>query len=413
MSLRALLASLAIAHLVFPMSLLAAPTWTEAEAVAAFLAQSPAMEAARRRLGLATAETVGAGAWDNPSIDLEREQVFAPGGATDRNRLGLQWPLPLTGKQGLRRAIAQVGVDAAQAELDQEAFHQVQEFRAIYAKAYFAEERARVLTENLGVLQRLDRIVAARTRAGESAGYDLMRLHLAKASLDARLKSAEAAAREERAKLYGSLGKPVEGSLRLDLPLTPPPEPQELLAMASRRKDLSVLRAEQEKSRLSRQLAERLAWSDPSISLGFTQAKEPTVQGSGYVAGLAWPLPLFSHGQQEAARAAAQSERLKADESALRQRLSAEIPPSREAFLIRLRTIETYRREALARLPELLRIAEVSYQEGETPVVSLLDAHQAAVETHLQYLSLRGDTQSALLALERLIGEPFTTLKRP
>lgn len=410
---KALLVGLAIAHLVFPSGALAAPAqWTEEDAVASFLAESPRLEATRRRLAVAQAETVGAGAWENPALSLDREQVMTAGTSADQNRIGVEWALPLTGKQGVRQAIAQTGLTAAQARVDQETFLQVVEFREAFAAASHADAQAEALRESLGVYQRVERIVFARTRTGESAGYDLMRVSLAKGTLEARLSHAQASAREERARLSGLMGKPVEGALRMADPLVPPPPSETLLARASKRKDFASLKAGQEQARLSERLAWRQAWADPSVSLGVIQASEPTVQGVGYLAGVSWPLPIFSRGQGELARAEAEANRLSSEESALRLRLDTEIPPAREALASRIAATRTFLRDVVSRLPELLRTAEVSYQEGEGSIVSLLDAHQAAVETRLQSLSHLLETQNALLALERLVGAPITPLKR-
>lgn len=409
---RALLVGMAIAHLLIPSGAYAAPVQlTEAEAVAAFLAKSPRMEATRQRLTVAQAETVGAGVWANPALSLDREQVMTSGTAADQNRIGVEWALPVTGKQGFREAIAQAGLAAAQAQLDQETFMQVLEFRQAFAKASYADAQVEALKESLGVYQRVERIVSARTRSGESAGYDLMRLNVATMTLEARLNHAQATAREERARLSGLMGEPIESELRVAAPLALPPSSDALLARAAERKDFASLKAGQERARLSERLARRQAWPDPSFTLGIVQASEPTVQGVGYLAGLSLPMPVFSRGQGELARAEAEANRLAVEESALRRRLSAEIPPAREALASRVAATRTFQRELASRLPELLRTVEVSYQEGEASIVSLLDAHQAAVETRLQSLSLSADTQNALLSLERLVGAPLTTVK--
>lgn len=409
---KALLMGLAIAHLL-PSGAIAAPVvWTEEVAVASFLSQSPRLEVIRKRLAVAQSETVGVGIWENPALSLDREQVMTSGTAADQSRFGVEWALPLTGKHGFRKAIAQAGLTAVEAQLDQETFMQVLEFRQAFARASYSDAQAEVLRESLGVFQRVERIVSTRTRTGESAGYDLMRLNVAKMTLEARLIHAQATAREERARLSGLMGKSVEGALRVADPLVLPPSSDVLVDRAAERKDLTSLRAWQEQARLSERLARRQAWSDPSFSLGIVQASEPTVQGAGYLVGLSLPLPVFSRGQGELARAEAEANRLSVEETALRQRLSTEIPPVREALASRIAATRSFQREVLSRLPELLRTAEVSYQEGEASIVSLLDAHQTAVETRLQSLSILADTQNAILSLERLVGTPSNTLKR-
>jgi outer membrane protein TolC len=75
-------------------------------------------------------------------------------------------------------------------------------------------------------------------------------------------------------------------------------------------------------------------------------------------------------------------------------------------------SIERLNRDVLARVPEVLRVAELAYREGEQGVTPLLDAHQAALEARLQSLDLMLAARLARLDLERLVGGTFPTSQR-
>lgn len=383
--------------------------WDLESATSTFLAESPSVAAERQLIRVAQAEVVGASVLSNPSLTADREQVF---GAGEENRVALQVALPVSGNWGLRRAFARAGVTAAEAQVQERVFGLTLDFRAAYLRAHFAESRVEQLASSLATYQRLSQIVAARTRAGESSGYDLRRLELARQGLEARVSSARAEAMEAQALIASLLGRPVDGPLRMPERPAPPPPLDELLAIAQRRPDLQSLRAEAGQYRVALELARRTSWADPEVSLGIKQATEPAGQGFGYLAGISWPLPLLNRGQGDVARAEATMARLEAAEAVLRQRLATEIPIARSSLANRLATTAAFKQTAVDRLPALLRVAEVSYQEGESNLAALLDAHQAAVDSRLQHLDLAQAAWSTRNQLERLIGALLTPTER-
>lgn len=384
---------------------LAADSWTEDRAVRAFVAESPRLALLRRRTAEARAELLAAGLWANPTLAAEREQVFVPGGSEDERSVTLQLPIPLG--SGLRRLMAREALAAAEAQVEHDVRGHVLDFRAAYGRARLAQAQVETLAAARTVYQRLERIVQERARAGESAGYDLMRLRLAKASLEARLAAARSDEQAARAEVSSLLGRPVVGPLRLDDPLASPPPLERLRELASGRRDLAALEGELAQARLARQLAGRLAWPDPQIGVGLKQTLAPTAQGLDYLASLSWPLPVFDRGQGEVARQEAEIARLEGEVALVRQRLEVELPVAREAAMGRLATAQAFERDAVERLPELLRVAEIAYQEGDSGLIPLLDAHSAAVETRLQHLTLLADARTSLVALERLIAPPL------
>lgn len=376
-----------------------------------FLAESPKLAASKKRLDIARAEVTAARILPNPTLGVDREQVVAAGASSDQNRLSVQFPLPLSGRIGIRQELADTGVMAAETVLKQEIFRQSLDFRAAYVSAHFAEARVEVLESSKATFQRLDRIIAARAKAGEGAGYDRMRMKQASAALAARLASAKSTAQATRASLSGQLGRPMEGSLHLVEAIASPPSNEKLQAAAVQRPDIVTLQTAQRQMQLTRKLGERSRWADPALLLGIKQTTEPTIQGLGYVAGLSWPIPIFNQGAGEVARAEAEQTRLIAEEAAVRQGLAAEIPTARDALNTQIDAASRYLQDSLEHLPALLRVAEIAYQEGDASIVSLLDAQQAAIDARLQYLELLEAAQTARNNLERLVGTPLSEIK--
>lgn len=380
----------------------------ERRAVELFLATSPEVAAARQQVEIARAGVVAAGVWPNPTLDLEREQVFSAGGPAERNRLGVSWPWQVGGKRELRQAAARAGVVAAEARARRRIFLLSQDLRLAFATAAAAEGRARLYREHLASFERLERVVETRAQAGESAGLDLMRLQLAKAEIEARHSEALANAQEARARLAGLMGQALEPPL---LPARPAhvPQPATLVELAiDSRADLAALVAEREQAEQALALAERARWPDPALAAGLLQTNEPTVQGLGYVGGVSWPVPVLDRGQAQRARAEAELAAVEAAIAATTTRLRAEVPIYREALAVRQAFAERFDREVLNQVPTVLRVAELAYREGDRGIDSLLNAHGAALQARLRRLDLQRAAATTRLELERLLGARLT-----
>lgn len=379
------------------------PGWDERSAVAEFLAESPLVASARAAAAVGSAGLVGAGLWPNPELQAAREQVFPATGGGDENHLGVQVPVPIGDKVGLARKVAISGGAIAGARAEVQVQEYVGDFRGAMARAHFARARGEAVAAAAAACLRVQGIVEARVAAGEEAAYDLMRVRLARAGLLARLASQEAAAREAMAGLGGLLGRPVEGSIRLADPGEALPDDAVLTALLDSHPEIRVLREERQRSTFGRELAGRRAWPDPVLALGLKESGG----GVGYTAGVAWPLPVWDRAQGELAIAGAEAARWEAEERALGQRLAVELAGSLGALRRREEATGAFARDAGALAPDLVRVAETAYREGQGTILGVLDAHEAALAARLELLGLQEEVQAAKLRVERILGKPF------
>lgn len=384
----------------------------EPAAVNAFLAESPQIHVLQKELEVIRSGLVGAGAWPNPSLALGREQVFGTGVGTAESRLGLEVPLPVSGRPSLLQAIAEADVAAAEARLDRQIFLLTQDFRAANAEVSFTEARLSVLIQLHATYERLDQMVAARVREGESAGYDLLRLRMAKAKLEADLQESRAHLQTAKGRVAGLLGRSPNESFAVREPNAPPGD-EELAVLAKRhRKDILALAHDQRKWELAVELAEKSRWPDPELAIGLRHDWQSSGQGMGYTAGLSWPMPIFDQGAGNRARAQSELARAQSVLQATEQQLGTELPATRQAFEIQWQSMKTFMSGGFAQAPKAVQIAELAYQEGDGSIVSLLDAHQAALELQLQYVDLSSTTYRTLLDLERLVGLSLSDMQR-
>ncbi len=185
-----------------------------------------------------------------------------------------------------------------------------------------------------------------------------------------------------------------------------PPTADVLIAHALRTHgDLVALAAEREGALVAGTLAGRRQWPEPLLSAGMKQTNEPTVQGLGYMVGLAWPVPLLDRAQGEQARARAARTSVDARLVATRSRIQAEMPGLRTTLVVRLAARDRFTRETLPQLPALVKAAETAYREGASPIDALLGAYEAALDARLRAITLDAEARQAQHELERLVGD--------
>ena len=73
---------------------------------------------------------------------------------------------------------------------------------------------------------------------------------------------------------------------------------------------------------------------------------------------------------------------------------------------MRRQAVEEYRRQFDEHGPQLERIPQVAYQEGELGILELLDAYRVRRLSILRTLELTAASKQAEISLERAVGKP-------
>jgi cobalt-zinc-cadmium efflux system outer membrane protein len=402
------------AHLLPTIVLLAVPLPAHAEAPAASsvpaiseaellakLTADPRLVRIAATIDSARADVVAAGLRPNPSVSYEREEVFPDGGVAT-NYLRFSLPLEISGRRSARRDAARTEVAAVAAEGDGARFAlSMHALRAFRTAAY---ERARIelLRAERAALANAVEIVRKRTSAGTASGYDLQRIQLELAAYDDLIAAATTQLAIARLELGALAGVPdgIDAAGSFETPPDPPALDALLGDTFTKRPDVRAAAARREGAQALARSARRSWIPDLTLQAGFmTQDVDPDTTAKGYTAGLALSLPIFDHGQADAARARAQQRAADAERDVLARTVPVAIRSRHQALLQTIGRARTVARDQLARLDQLLRSAETAYREGGGNVVELVDAYTTARDTRLRDLELRRDARLAEIDL--------------
>ncbi len=360
--------------------------------------QSPRTAADNTRIAVAEAAVIGAGLLPNPSLSYGVLQLVqgANTGAFAQHQATLEVPLLLFGQRGVRRKVAERGVAVARAEAALRFAERALELRQGFATLLASQERTQLLREAARDLGQFETIIRGRAAAGDKSQYDVLRISLETRALDSELAAAAALLADAAGQVARLVGRPAwypratgslaptETALRLltGSSLAPAQHPG---IEAARRRELAAAQGIT--------LARRERFPLVSIQAGVVgTVQENSVSILG---GIGAPLPLFDRGQGQLARAHAEHTAARLDHDATVAEIGAELTRARQVFTSRRDATQRLAHDVFERLPAVRQLAELSYRQGKSGLVDLLDAFRTLKGLRDQYLDAQLDAKRA------------------
>src|SRR5438552_1224407 len=166
------------------------------------------------------------------------------------------------------------------------------------------------------------------------------------------------------------------------------------------RPDVQAAQREVEAAKDRIALEEARGKADISPFVGYKRlADDNTV-----MVGVNVPLKVRDQNQAGIARAQADQKAARALLEVAKSHTTAEVKAAYEAFQTARGQVQTFRDELLNQADESRSIALVAYQEGATPLLSLLEAQRTRADVRQQYFRTLFDYQVSLSELELAVG---------
>ena len=395
-------------------SLAAVPPPTEALGataeglIAAGRMLSPTLRAATLTTSAAAAKFDAAGALDDPMFTVLSDEVDRTGGRRiNKTYLTFTQEFPLWGKRDLRRSVALAAVEAARGK-ERAAQDELDERIKVTFARYHAVTQALAINREVIRLTRQMATVAMR-RYGQGVG-DQPGAILAQAE--------ETRAAGEQIKLEAAKTTAVA---RLNVLLARPADTPLGTPMRARKLPINDLAvgALLERSRASnprlfagaaaihgavseRQLAQRAWYPDITLGAGAIQRDNGP---AGFLASVGIKIPLQrgpkEAGEREAAARLGAAER---DLDAATAEIEGDLAEAIANLNAARQTRALLRDRLLPQQDAAYRSLVAGYGQGRGDLAAVLDAEHRLHDTNLELLRVETDAQTALAAIERLIG---------
>lgn len=338
--------------------------------------------------------------------------------------IGLEQPFEPPGKRVFRIRVAKDQLSQAQTTFEKTVFDVLIQVRQAYYNWFIALNMADMQQNNVKTLQSLSDIAKKRFDYGDVPELDVLQANMLLAQAQNDASQAQSQASQNFINLSALLGSSqfTAPPLLRHLTLTPqgtasllPPLP----ALQSLEEKALHNRKELQENQLALQTErDRLTLFRISIipnlilQTGYDKVTTPPV-GDGLYATGKMDIPLFDHQQGNIAHAKAAYQRLLAERQDLIRTISTDVKVTYERALSHQQQLLRFQREILPSALEVDRLAQRSYQIGQTGIVEALLAHQSALNIRQKAVQTFTDYEQSISDLEAATGARLETPPSP
>ena len=372
------------------------------------LERNPAIASARSVIEQNEGGQIQASAYPNPTIGAGTANAALRDPSTGTRIMEhnvsvhqtVEWP----GMRAARQDAAAAGLAGATVGLDEAKLNLIAEVKQAFYELLLAERTVDLLQQNLEIVQEVARIVRARVRSGEGPQFEAVKADVEVLKAKQEMTKAKNSVRVRLVALdtltAGALGAryQVQGDFRS---LRDRLDPEQMAA-----RDLSqhpILKrqgklVEQAEFTVTKERQARV----PNVTLFGGYARE--VGREAVVGGVSVPTPLWYRQQGHIATALGTQRKEEAELVRARNDLTRAINQhAREAETAQDQII-VYEEGLLKQAQEALRIAQLSFRQGASSLLDVLDAQRVQRQITVDYNLARFELSLALTRFERALG---------
>ncbi|MEW6270647.1 MAG: TolC family protein [Thermodesulfobacteriota bacterium] len=382
------------------------------DALALALERSPDLQSFSWRLRAAEAREIQAALLPNPQLGVRTEDIGVSGETRGIDQAELTIELgqliELGGKRAARVELASRGRDIAAWDYEIERIDVLARVARAFVGVLVAQEQASLAEESVRLAREVVDAVALRVRAGSTSTVEQTKAEVAVASATVELEETRRAldvARRELASTWGSTTPAfTRAAGRLDR-LTPVPALPVLEARIADSPSVARWTSELLERRAALDLERSRAVPDVTASGGYRRLFDP--DENTFVVGLSIPLPVLNRNQGAIEEAEHRLQQARAEQESTRVRVTAALDDAYQALATARAQIATLDRDVLPGAREAFATLNAGYLEGRFSYLEVLDAQRTLIAARARRALALGDYQRAVVALERLLGEPL------
>lgn len=381
-----------------------------AEADALLVQKNRELQAARRAVQSAEAQTLSAGQRPNPNLSLSTVNIspnrgIGSGALRDKvmdSTVRLDQLIERGNKRELRVSTAKKLEAASGEDLADMLRLQRLALRGSYYDLLLAQDRVVISADSAELFQRSTQAAELRLKAGDIAGSDLARIRVDALRAQNDTRAAEAERRRAQLALAYLIGTEREANSLRATDAWPAPHAlanADIDALIERRPDVRAARSRIEAANASRELARSLRTRDVSVGVQFEHFPDNFGNTSNSY-GVALSIPLFTRYYYEGEIAQAEAAYNAAGDNLERIRAVArsEISRALADLAAAAERLARYQDKLLAEAKKSADSAEFAYKNGAIGVMDLLDARRTLRAIQLDAASARADYAKALAA---------------
>lgn len=380
--------------------------YTIDELISIALEKNPSIAVFTANLEASKADIVSARAYPNPEVEFQggNGKSLETEESKGEYSVGISQLVERPAKRFFRRKEAEAGAGAIEKDVEDFRLQLRSEVKKAFYQILLNKKAVETAKENLRIVEELLKTVEVRVRAGESPEFELVKAQVERLRADKDFKRAENRVRVSMASLNALLGNALREDFDIEGAFELPEKRYELstlLSYAMERHPL-ILKASKEAEAKDFSLEKEKASIFPDITVRGFSGRETDKESYGV--SLSIPIPLWYQRRGEIARAFAEKTRAEAEIYKIRVELSRAITEEYQNYLIAHDQIDVFEKGLLKQAEEALRIAELSYMQGESGLLDYLDAQRVYRSTLAEYYQSLFEIEASIALLERVVG---------
>ena len=375
------------------------------------LERNPAIASAKSVIEQNEGRRTKAGAYPNPQITAQFAdatiRTARTGARAVENGVIVEQTVEWPGMREARKDAAAAGLTGATFSLDEAKLNLVAEVKGTFYELLLAERTVDLLQQNLEIVQEVARIVRARVRSGEGPQFEAVKAEVEVLKAKQEMTKAKNVVRVKLVGLdtltSGALGPryQVQGDFRS---LRDRLDPEQMAA-----RDLSqhpILKrqgklVEQAEFTVTKERKARV----PDVTLFGGYSTQ--IETRSVVAGITLPTPIWYQQQGHIAEALGTQRKEEAALIHAQNDLGRAINQHAREAETAQEQILVYEEGLLKQAQEALRIAQLSFRQGASSLLDVLDAQRVQRQITVDYNLARFELSLALTRYERAIGGPL------
>lgn len=358
-----------------------------------------------------------AGALEDPMLMLKLQNGvvtdpidFKRDGMTQKV-IGISQQFPFAGKRQLKEEIAAAEAEGYRWSVEERKIELARMVKEVYYQIYFTDRSLGILDKNIKVMDDFITLAQTKYSVGQGAQQDIYKALLERSKmLDMKI-SLEQQRRSLEVNLNSLLNRPQTTKVGEVADFKLPPfdyTPEQLLDLAEEnRPQLKTVRAQIEKGKAGRMLAQKESYPDFNVSFEYMQ-REKAMGSDGsdmYSLGVTFNLPIQKARRQAmVAESSSEVSMGDAELAAARNTISSGINDLLAQMERRRKLVDLYTTGILPQAEQSLESAVIAYRVNKVDFLTLLDNRVTLFNYEREYYDSMADYQMKLAQLEALVG---------
>jgi len=384
------------------------------QALALSLARNPRLAAFSWDVRIGEARILQAGLRPNPEAGVEVEDVLGSGdfqGVREaQTTLALSQLIELGGKRTARVTAARLARDLAGWDYETRRIEVFTQTAESFVEVLNLQQRLALTGETVGLAEKAVEAVNKRVEAARTFAVEGTKAQVALASVQIERDQTQRALDAARHRLASNWGSSqprferAEGNLE---GMTSVPELERLLERLRQNPDIARWATEISQREANVKLEKSRRVTDVTVGGGYRRLSGP--EDNAFVAGISIPLPFFNKNQGNIQEAEYRLAQASDEQRTAELRLKTSLSQTWQRLAAAAAEVAALKEKVLPGAQQSFDTVSQYYAEGRLGYLDVLDAQRTLFASRSQYFRALTDYHQAVIAIERLIGEPLVS----